>query len=95
MNIQSEDINKKREALNSIAEFIIKNTPQTSDDDTKRKHSDKLSILIMVPNGLVSMIIGTRGRQISKLMKETNTHIVVNQPVHKMVHRTVSIAGTY
>lgn len=48
----------------------------------------------MVPNGLVSMIIGTKGRQISKLMKDTNTLIVVNQPLYKMVHRTVSIEGT-
>lgn len=47
----------------------------------------------MVPNGLVSMIIGTKGRQISKLMKDSQANIVVNQPIHRMVHRTVSIAG--
>jgi hypothetical protein len=92
LNIQSEDINRKRDASQMLLEFIVKNSSE-SDDDSKRRTSDKLNILIMVPNGLVSMIIGTKGRQISKLMKETNALIVVNQPLYKMVHRTVSIAG--
>jgi hypothetical protein len=47
----------------------------------------------MVPNGLVSMIIGTKGRQISTLIKETHANLVVNQPIFKMMHRTVSISG--
>jgi polyribonucleotide nucleotidyltransferase len=47
----------------------------------------------MVPNGLVSMIIGTKGRQISNLIRETQANIVVNQPIYKMHHRTVSISG--
>ena len=39
------------------------------------------------------MIIGTKGRQISNLIKETKANIVVNQPIYKMMHRTVSISG--
>ena len=47
----------------------------------------------MVPNGLISMIIGTKGRQISNLIKDSGANIVVNQPIYKMMHRTVAISG--
>lgn len=47
----------------------------------------------MVPNGLISMIIGTKGRQISNLIRDSKANIVVNQPIYKMVHRTINISG--
>ena len=47
----------------------------------------------MIPNGLVSMVIGTRGKQISTLIKESRANIVINQPIYKMTFRTVSISG--
>lgn len=47
----------------------------------------------MIPNGLVSMIIGTRGKQISNLIEESQASIVINQPIYKMTYRTVTISG--
>ena len=47
----------------------------------------------MIPNGLVSMVIGTRGKQISNLINESKASIVINQPIFKMTYRTVSISG--
>jgi len=51
-------------------------------------------ILILVPNGLVSIIIGSRGKNIKNLIDSSKASIVVNQPVYKMLHRTISISGT-
>ena len=73
-------------------EYTVKNNLDSNDEEG-RKRSDTISIFILVPNGLVSMIIGTKGRQISNLIKETKANIVVNQPIYKMMHRTVSISG--
>lgn len=92
LNIKSDDLKKKKEATQQIFDYIVKNNLDSGEDE-ERRGSDKLNILIMVPNGLVSMIIGTKGRQISKLMKDSQANIVVNQPIYKMMHRTVSISG--
>jgi polyribonucleotide nucleotidyltransferase len=47
----------------------------------------------MIPNGLVSMVIGTKGKQILSINKDTRATIVINQPIYKMTYRTVSISG--
>jgi hypothetical protein len=91
LHVKGEDIRKKKDGLLQLLEYIVKNNLETDEDGKKR--SDSISIFILVPNGLVSMIIGTKGRQISNLIKETRANIVVNQPIYKMMHRTVSICG--
>ena len=42
---------------------------------------------------MVSIIIGTKGKQISSLIKDSGCNIVVNQPIFKMLHRTITIIG--
>jgi len=37
--------------------------------------------MILIPEGLVSLVIGAKGRQIKTFMKESGADIVVNQPV--------------
>jgi len=66
----------------SKVELEIKNDQNTED------------ILILVPNGLVSIIIGSRGKNIKNLIDSSKASIIVNQPVYKMLHRTISISGT-
>lgn len=63
------------------------------EDPEEPKKQSEITILIMVPNGLISMIIGTKGRQITNLIKDSKANIVVNQPIYKMVHRTINISG--
>jgi hypothetical protein len=92
LHIKGEDIKKKRDATQFLLDYIIKNNLDDYNDED-RKPSDRISILLLVPNGLVSMIIGTKGRQISNLIKESSANIVVNQPIYKMLHRTVAIKG--
>ena len=58
------------------------------------EHTDKsINCLVFIPNGLVSMVIGTKGKQIINLAQKTKTQIAVNQPIYKMCHRTISING--
>lgn len=42
---------------------------------------------------MVSLLIGSKGKQISSIMKASKAEIVVNQPIHKMKHRTVKVEG--
>ena len=59
----------------------------------KKLKNENFSIIIFVPEGMVSLLIGTKGHQINKIMKESKTVIVVNQPINKMTYRTVKIQG--
>ena len=59
----------------------------------KRMRSESFSVIIFVPEGMVSLLIGTKGHQINKIMRESRTTIVVNQPINRMTYRTVKIQG--
>lgn len=91
MNIKGDDIKKKKEATQQVLEFIAKLGIDDEIDEPKKPN--EITILVMVPNGLISMIIGTKGRQISNLIRDSKANIVVNQPIYKMVHRTINISG--
>lgn len=87
LTIQHEEIEKKAYISKQFFSFLKeKNLIQIKDKGNQ-------NVLILVPNGLVSMVIGTKGKQIINLAKSTGTHIAVNQPVYKMLHRTISITG--
>ena len=91
MNIKGDDLKKKKEAAQQILDIIVKLGIDDENDEPKKPN--EITILVMVPNGLISMIIGTKGRQISNLIRDSKANIVVNQPIYKMVHRTINISG--
>jgi predicted CopG family antitoxin len=86
--IEGEDIKRKKEACRMIFEILNGNK---SEEELKKEPNE--DILILVPNGLVSIIIGSRGKNIKNLIDSSKANIVVNQPVYKMLHRTISISG--
>ena len=92
LRIKSNEILKKRDATQHLLDFIVKNNLDHPNDRTKKK-GEKIAIIIMIPNGLVSMIIGTKGKQISSLIEQSQASIVINQPIYKMTYRTVTISG--
>jgi hypothetical protein len=61
----------------------------------KLRREQLFSIIIFVPEGMISLLIGTKGYQINKIMRESHTIIVVNQPINKMTYRTVKIQGSH
>ena len=96
LKIKGPNLKKKRDATQQLLEFILSNDlDQPSDINEKNSSSkySKIEIVIMIPNGLVSMVIGTKGKQILSINKETRATIVINQPIYKMTYRTVSISG--
>ena len=78
LRIKSNDILKKRDATQHLLDFIVKNNLDHPND--RKKKGEKIAIIIMIPNGLVSMIIGTKGKQISSLIEQSQASIVINQP---------------
>ena len=95
LKIKGPDLKKKRDATQQLLEFIVSNDldqQMTEEKNSSLKYS-KIEIVIMIPNGLVSMVIGTKGKQISTMIKESRASIVINQPIYKMTYRTVSISG--
>ena len=91
LRIKSNEILKKRDATQHLLDFIVKNNLDHPND--RKKKGEKIAIIIMIPNGLVSMIIGTKGKQISSLIEQSQASIVINQPIYKMTYRTVTISG--
>ena len=89
LRIKSNEILKKRDATQHLLDFIVKNNLDHPND--RKKKGEKIAIIIMIPNGLVSMIIGTKGKQISSLIEQSKASIVINQPIYKMTYRTVKI----
>lgn len=90
LKIKGPHLTEKRDATQELLEFIVNNNLDQQIEPNKNK---KRAIIIMIPNGLVSMIIGTKGKQISNLIKESGASIVINQPIYKMCYRTVTISG--
>lgn len=84
--IENDSLDKKTYITKQIFQLFKENNV----DEKKEKGQNAL---ILVPNGLVSMVIGTKGKQIINLAKSTRTLIAVNQPIYKMKHRTISITG--
>ena len=52
-----------------------------------------METIIFVPEGLVSMVIGSKGRQINQFKHESRADLVVNQPIVGMSLRSVAIKG--
>ena len=88
--IESQEIQNKKEALKIILDHIETLRKKENDND---HNNNEMKGLILVPNGLVSIIIGTRGKQINYLIKSSGANIIVNQPIFKMLHRTITIVG--
>ena len=70
---------------------ILKEIEEYQTPNKKDRH--ECSITILVPEGMVSLLIGSKGRQINNIMRESRTQIVVNPAIHKMTYRTVNIDG--
>ena len=94
-NARLAEINKLNDELNKVSAEFKSDVQKLGLDHLvfDKNNNNTLSCLVFVPNGLVSMVIGTKGKQIVHLAQTTKTHIAVNQPVFKMCHRTILING--
>ncbi|CAD8117890.1 unnamed protein product [Paramecium sonneborni] len=53
----------------------------------------QINIILLIPEGIVSFLIGSKGSQLAKINEETNAKITVNQPILNYSPRTVKIVG--
>jgi hypothetical protein len=81
LSIDDDDIELKKEALQRIADEILKES----------KKYDAVGVFI--PEALVSFLIGQRGRQIDQFSTKSSTAIVVYHPIKGMKYRFVKIKG--
>ena len=103
VRIFDKDMTKKCDAFYKILQEIA-----IYYQDVKKSKTSNFSVILLVPEGfyfyllyfmrncslgMVSLLIGSKGKQISSIMKASKAEIVVNQPIHKMKHRTVKVEG--
>ncbi|CAK72981.1 unnamed protein product (macronuclear) [Paramecium tetraurelia] len=74
-------LNARCDAVNKIFQLIEQRSKQI------------LEIIMLIPEGTVSYVIGTQGKQIEHIKLETKAHLVINQPIYEFKLRTVTIIG--
>ncbi|CAD8139577.1 unnamed protein product [Paramecium pentaurelia] len=82
--IDSDDskLNSQLEAINKILQLI------------EQKKNSIFEMMMLIPEGTVSYLIGTSGKQIKNIQQETKADIVVNNAINKFSLRSVKIAGS-
>ncbi|CAD8173006.1 unnamed protein product [Paramecium octaurelia] len=74
-------LNARCDAINKILQLIEQRNKQT------------IEVIMLIPEGTVSCVIGTQGKYIEHIKLETKAHLVVNQPIFEFQLRTVKISG--
>ena len=110
LRISGDSLNRKRKACEIVIKEINHYSPKSKRRDMKRfDHCYKFSSpktddshskhertnIILIPEGLVSLVIGAKGKRIKSLVYKTYTKIVVSQPIFGLTHRAVTIKGYY
>lgn len=85
IKVQAKSLKVRKKAARILVEEMMA--------ELHKKVGDTITVLVFIPEGMVSLIIGAKGRQIKVLTQDSDTDIVVNQPIHRMSHRTVKIDG--
>lgn len=94
--IQSDSLDNKYDAILALLKRML---DMQTDLVKKRVKSSLpnstslLDVMVLIPEALVAMVIGGKGRQINSLKNESGADIVVNQPVIGMNLRSVQIKG--
>lgn len=71
---ESEKMSNKSDALY----LVLKELMRSQTAQSKNKSRSSLDFMILIPEGLVALVIGGKGRQIKSLMDESGAEIVVN-----------------
>lgn len=77
-----------KEKLAFIAQFI-----QIVSFLQKGRDQFDCQVMLLIPNGLISIIIGSKGKQIFDFNKQSGASIIINQPIFLMKHRLIKITG--
>lgn len=90
MIIESPDLQKREDALKEVL-YRIERIEQ---DFNKSKSIQEIELMTFVPEGLVAVTIGHKGRLISKIREDTGISVVINQRVRDMQYRSTFAQGS-
>lgn len=97
LKIFDKDQKYKTKALQRILEEMLKlkkiRSKRYESEGTRERKENEIVTINLVPEGLVSLLIGSKGKQIGHIMNDSRTDIVVIQPINKMPYRCVKIEG--
>ena len=75
---QQNSVQSRVKAVEMILLRVAEETAKDKGNRSARYEEIKLETIIFVPEGLVSMVIGTRGRQIKYFKEKSGAEVVVN-----------------
>ena len=87
-------ISDKSRRLKEKAVDLILDEQEKFNLETPNYNPARTSLIILIPEAVVSLFIGYKGSQIKKMMGLYGTKIVVNQPIQNISFRTVQISGS-
>lgn len=87
LNFNSGNDDAKFDASEYFAEKYVRSSSDYKDSSSIN------SLKILMPENIVSLFIGAKGKQIKQLMYETRTKIIVNQPAQVGAYRVITIQG--
>jgi len=82
--LKSQNIDDKRTVTGQLMDEL---------KNFKPMKNNRTSLTILIPEAIVSLVIGAKGRSINRLKEQTGSDIVVNQPCSGMNVRGVKIEG--
>ena len=90
MIISSNDLGHREDALR----MILTNIERIERDFKGKSYKGEIELMTFVPEGLVAVTIGHKGRLIQKIKDETGVSVVINQRVRGMTFRSTYALGT-
>jgi hypothetical protein len=87
--IESRDIQKREDALR----VILSNIERIEKDFKGNNFTGEIELMTFVPEGLVSITIGHKGRLIQRIKEETGVSVIINQRVRGMSYRSTICSG--
>ena len=89
MIIESNDIQRREDALRTI----LQNIERIEKDFKGKSFKGDIELMTFVPEGLVAITIGYKGRLIQRIKEETGVSVIINQRVRGMTYRSTYATG--
>ena len=89
MVIESNSLKKREDALR----FILTNISKLDRNFKGKNYNNEIDMMSFVPEGLVSLCIGHKGRLIQRIKDETDVKVIINQRVRGMSLRSAFATG--
>jgi len=94
MIIKSNDLQKREDALREVLTQIERIEKDFNGNKNYVSSKVEIALMTFVPEGLVAVTIGHKGRLIQRIKEETGVSVVINQRVRDMSFRSTYATGS-